>query len=98
MENLTLNNLEGISNCIKLELYQTKNSDIKDNSELAKLINLKTYIDYNKTKEEDIKAIKDLNLTKLNLYHYNDYRTEVISNIKTLKNLHLQNTENKEYR
>ena len=93
LENLTLNNLEGISNCIKLELYQTKNSDIKDNSELAKLINLKTYIDYNKTKEEDIKAIKDLNLTKLNLYHYNDYRTEVISNIKTLKNLHLQNTE-----
>ena len=41
LENLTLNNLEGISNCIKLELYQTKNSDIKDNSELAKLINLK---------------------------------------------------------
>ena len=93
LENLTLNNLEGISNCIKLELYQTRNSDIKDNSELAKLINLKTYIDYNKTKEEDIKAIKDLNLTQLNLYHYNDYRTEVISNIKTLKKLGLQNTE-----
>ena len=93
LENLTLNNLEGISNCIKLELYQTRNSDIKDNSELAKLINLKTYIDYNKTKEEDIKAIKDLNLIQLNLYNYNDYRTEVISNIKTLKNLHLQYTE-----
>ena len=93
LENLTLNNLEGISNCIKLELYQTRNSDIKDNSELAKLINLKTYIDYNKTKEEDIKAIKDLNLTQLNLYNYNDYRTEVISNIKTLKKLLLQYTE-----
>ncbi len=93
LESLTLNNLEGISNCIKIELLQIRNSSIKDNSELTKMINLKTYIDYGETTEEYIKVLKDLNLTQLNLYNYNDYKTDVISNIKTLKSLLLQKTD-----
>ncbi len=93
LQNLTLDNLEGISNCTKLEYYKVGNSNIKDNSEISKLVNLKTYLDYNNIKEENIKCLKDLKLEIIRLYKYNDSKTDVLSKIKTLKTLELSDTE-----
>ena len=93
LKNLTLENLEGIENCIDLEYYNIQNSNVKDNSQIAKLVNLKTYIDYNEIKESNIKCLENLKLEEISLYHYKDNKTKVLSKITTLKTLRINDSE-----
>ena len=92
LKNLTLDNLQGISNCTKLNYYNSA-SNIKDNSEISNLSNLKTYTDYSHINENNLKCLENLNLTSLILYYYDDNKLNVISNIDSLKTLHLENTQ-----
>lgn len=91
IENLELENLEGIENCSKLKYYISQ-SIVEDNSKIALLTNLKTYIDYSPTTENGIKVLENLPIEELRLYGYSEKSTKVISNITTLKILLIWNS------